>query len=382
MSSSVPPVSDSVLHLAWFREQADAFPEARTVLANCLVGVSPDEAPSLAERWLSAAQQALKPDANDRDTQALRLVAETLHVPVDYFRTTRVRALVDSWISLREQHDQKPSALAIQGPCRGFQLGIGTATQLEQRLIRELPNPRNAGVQESESIGPSPELADPFVRQSKGARVVPAEQRPRSYNVLVMLARQKLSELGLRPPFDIELLRQALELQRGTNITLVPTDEMPPGAAFAVTGRQGDVEVVLHESRTTAFHQKLIVLHEFAHMLLEHPPSVILHSQVAPAPFREIDAAAVAEALGRVAPRHKASVSERLGRWLMRSRQPSPPQRSASSEPNVYTQVCEGEAETLATILLDWLPDSSVRRGVDQAVDDMIDALGHRWSPW
>lgn len=305
-------------------------------------------------------------------------------MPVDYFRTTRVRALVDSWISLLGQHDQEPSALAIQGPCRGFPLTTDAATQLEQRLIREFSNPRNGGRQENQHIGPSsPELADPFARPSKGDRVVPAGEQARTYTVLVTVVRRKLCDLGLRPPLDMESLRRALELHRGTTITLVPTDEMPIGAAFAATGRQGDVEVVLHESRTSAFHQMLIVLHEFAHMLLEHPPSVILHSQAALAPFREIDAAAVAEALGRLAPRQTASTSERLRGWLTRSRQPSPPQRSNSSQPDAYTQVCEREAETLATILLDWFPDSNEPGGgVDPAVNHMTDALGYRWSPW
>lgn len=68
MSTSMTAISDNVLCLARVREQADATQGARTVLANCLVGVSPNEASSLAERWLSAAQQALRPGANERDS--------------------------------------------------------------------------------------------------------------------------------------------------------------------------------------------------------------------------------------------------------------------------------------------------------------------------
>lgn len=386
MSSSAPSISDSVLRLARLREHADGASDARTVLVGCLIGVAAAEASALADQWLTASQRALSPDPTAGDQQALQLVADALHVPVDYFRTLTVRALVDSWTSLCKEQDQGPPTLAIQGPCRSVQLAPASAAQVERRLMQELPTTSPiARREDGQHIRlPGPDLSDPFAHQPKGAPMLPAEEQTRSYTALATLARRKLSKQGLSPPLDLEVLRQALEQCRGTTITLVPTDEIPLGSAFAVTGRQDNIEVVLYESRTTPLHQTLIVLHEFAHMLLEHPPSVVLHSQDALAPFREIDAAAVAAALGRAAPRHPVSASARLRRRLVRPRSAPATEATASSEPSAYARVCEHEAETLATILLDWLPGatrSTERVPADSAVEQLTEALGHRWSP-
>lgn len=221
--------------------------------------------------------------------------------------------------------------------------------------------------------------------------MVPAEEKGRTYPALLSVARRRLSELGLRPPFDLDALRTALERERGTTIALVPTDELPVGAAFGVTGSQGGVEVVLYESRTTASHQQLIVLHEFAHMLLRHPPSAVLHAPSEIAGFHEIDASAVAMALGkglpepaRTATRAQPSRRQRRGWWRPRTPGSTPAPSSASLGPRTYARVCEHEAETLATILLDWLSDDSeaaAGASPDPVVERLTDALGHRWSP-
>ncbi|WP_226360998.1 hypothetical protein [Pseudonocardia sp. ICBG1142] len=144
----------------------------------------------------------------------------------------------------------------------------------------------------------------------------------------------------------------------------MPNDEMPPGSAFGVTGSQGGIDVVLYEARTTSSHQQLIILHEFAHMLLRHPPSEVLHTQAEVETFREIDAGAVAEALGVALP-DAALISpppsaqqQRRRRWWRPGRRPHHPTdgSSAITGGNLYARVCEQEAEMLATILLGWVP--------------------------
>ena len=207
--------------------------------------------------------------------------------------------------------------------------------------------------------------------------------RARSYATLVSVARDRLCELGLRPPLTVAALSTALGRERNTAIEVVATEELPIGAASGITGSQDRVEIVLYEARTTTDHQQLIVLHEFAHMLLKHPPSAVLHT-ASGLGFTEIDASAVAMALGVPLNARSAPVPmRRPRRWW--SRRPagasSPP---ASLPPSVYARVCEEEAEILATIMLNWLsrsPSEADGVGADPIVERLTDALGHRWSP-
>lgn len=193
---------------------------------------------------------------------------------------------------------------------------------------------------------------------------MPAKDRARRYPELLRLARARLRRLGVVPPLDPGALRSALELERGTTISLVETRELPPGSAFGVTGSQADQEVVLYEARTTRSHQQLIVLHEYAHMLLRHPPSELLHTRAEVETFHEIDAAMVSEVLG-VSPYSDSaatSVPPRRTRperrWLPPAlrRAPASEMLPVSPEASLYARVAEQEAETLATILLGWVP--------------------------
>ncbi|SFO40419.1 hypothetical protein SAMN05216207_105211 [Pseudonocardia ammonioxydans] len=207
--------------------------------------------------------------------------------------------------------------------------------------------------------------------------------RARSYATLVSVARDRLCELGLRPPLTVGALCTALGGERNTVIEVVATEELPIGAASGITGSQDHVEIVLYEARTTADHQQLIILHEFAHMLLQHPPSTVLHS-ASGFGFTEIDASAVALALGKPLNAESAPVTMRQPRrWW--SRRPADASGStASLSPSVYARVCEEEAEILATIMLNWLsstPSEADGAGADPILERLTDALGHRWSP-
>lgn len=194
---------------------------------------------------------------------------------------------------------------------------------------------------------------------------MPAEERARAYPELLTFARNRLRRLGLAPPLDADALRAALEIERRTTISLIATTELPPYSAFGVTGSQGEHDVVLYEARTTRSHQTLIVLHEYAHMLLQHPPSEVLHTQAGPATFHEIDPQMIAEVLGLQAPSTPepppAPPSRPGRRWwpaALRRDRLSRGCNAATASPgaNLYARVAEREAETLATILLGWVP--------------------------
>ncbi|OLL74504.1 hypothetical protein Ae168Ps1_2890 [Pseudonocardia sp. Ae168_Ps1] len=185
---------------------------------------------------------------------------------------------------------------------------------------------------------------------------MPATETGRDHAQLHDVARRRLRDLGLSPPLDTDALRTALEQDRGSSIALVPTDELPMGSAFGVTGSRPGIDVVLYERRTTPSQQQLIILHEFAHMLLRHPPSSVLHTATEPGAFREIDAATVAAVLGlRDDPggeQRPDTGSHRRRRWRRRSGDTT----AAPAAGSLYAGVEEREAEILATILLGWAP--------------------------
>lgn len=182
---------------------------------------------------------------------------------------------------------------------------------------------------------------------------------------MVVWARRRLRELDMEPPLCLEALRSALERDRQLDITLTPTDELPPGSAFGVTGIEGGIAVVLYEARTTRSHQTVIILHEFSHMLLYHPPSEVLHTQSEIATFREIDAAAVVEAIGASLPSHAFTTPNRVNDSVI-----------DTADSNLYVRVCEREAEMLATILLGWVSGQSgyipgrTQLGLDEYLGD------------
>src|SRR5258708_1666427 len=84
--------------------------------------------------------------------------------------------------------------------------------------------------------------------------------------------------LDLRPQLDHRELARRLGERRGKPIHLMASAELPPSAAFGITGGDDTQDVVLYEARTSTTSQLLIILHELAHIILEHPRSVVDHS--------------------------------------------------------------------------------------------------------
>lgn len=164
---------------------------------------------------------------------------------------------------------------------------------------------------------------------------------------LCALARRTLRELDLKPPLDVDLLRVRLGERRGKPIDVIPSAHLAGYRTFGITGSSSAAEcdVIMYEARTTWIHQMMIILHEFAHMICAHPAHAIDHSYraLADQEFREISPQALAEVLGNRRPR---------GRLGARRRRASSSRLALS----LYDHPVEWEAETMATIMIEWVP--------------------------
>lgn len=78
-----------------------------------------------------------------------------------------------------------------------------------------------------------------------------------------------LAEVGIPEPFDIEKFAELVGERRGRPVVLQPmVGAQPPAYCVPKT----DVDVVRYEAGTGAFHRDHLILHELAHLLLEHDP--------------------------------------------------------------------------------------------------------------
>ena len=157
------------------------------------------------------------------------------------------------------------------------------------------------------------------------------------------LCQQTMRELGLTPPLDVELLRERLGELRGKPIVLAASTELAGRRHFGITADDPNAEatVILYEPRTTWTHQIMIILHELSHLICRHPGHVIDHSYRADHAheFQEISPQTLAEVLGNNPPKRPTRRRGRPG--IGRS---------------LYDQPAEWEAETMATIMIEWVP--------------------------
>lgn len=169
---------------------------------------------------------------------------------------------------------------------------------------------------------------------------------------LAALCKSTLQSLGLRPPLDVDLLRERLGERRGKPIDLVLTANLTGRQTFGITASKPGApsDVILVESQTTWAHQQLIVLHELAHMICDHPSAAIDHSYRAHQvdQYQTISPEAVAAVLG------------------------TRPVRPGKS---LYDNPMEWEAETMATIMINWVPGCG-SRAVEPPSDPLEAALG------
>lgn len=178
---------------------------------------------------------------------------------------------------------------------------------------------------------------------------------------LRVCAVRALSQLDISRPLAIDELRRALEARRGKPIDLVPTTELPAGSAFAFTGSTESFDVVMYDARLVGFHRDLVILHEFAHMLLGHKPTAVDHSyrSLLVEQFQTISPEALAEVLGQ---RHRGRL------WWPKK----------ASQPSLYDNPAEWEAETMATILLSWMGRTgSTRRPPEDPFEQILSGYSH-----
>ncbi|MBF6332432.1 hypothetical protein [Nocardia transvalensis] len=160
--------------------------------------------------------------------------------------------------------------------------------------------------------------------------------------------RRLLNELNIRPPLDVAALCQRVGEQRGRPIRLVSHPITVPGpfGAWIATKR---ADYILYQQETTKAHQDHIILHELGHLLAGHRSDQENESLIAQL-YRGSDLPpdAVRRALRRTS----------------------------------YDTAQEREAETVATIILEWasvldrvtpqlVSDESVRR-LGSSLDDRL----------
>jgi hypothetical protein len=132
--------------------------------------------------------------------------------------------------------------------------------------------------------------------------------------------RRLLNELGIEPPLDVGVLCERLGERRGKPIRLMPYPLEVPGP-FGCWIATPTADYIFYQQETTKSHQDHIVLHELGHMLADHHPNGDARpDDFLPGLPPDIDTSAVGRALRRTS----------------------------------YDEAHEWEAETVATIILEW----------------------------
>ncbi len=157
--------------------------------------------------------------------------------------------------------------------------------------------------------------------------------------------RTLLRELDIRPPLDVSQLCARLGEHRGRQICLQPMP-IPVSGPFGIWLSLPGSDVIAYQSETSRTHQDHIILHELGHLVAGHRSD-------------EDDDTLLRELFPAIAP-------ETVRRMLQRTS---------------YDTSQEREAETVATIILEWASvlDSIIPRLPASAPSrNMRDGLGDR----
>jgi hypothetical protein len=170
-------------------------------------------------------------------------------------------------------------------------------------------------------------------------------------------ARRLLNELDIRPPLDVTELCRRVGEARGKPIRLVPHPIPVPGP-FGVWIATNNADYILYQQETTKSHQGHIVLHELGHILAGHSSDDdddALYAELCP----DVEPEALRERYPDLEP-------DAVRRALRRTS---------------YDTEQEREAETVATIILEWasvLDRIALPASPDAAAQRMGTALGDR----
>ncbi|TWP51029.1 ImmA/IrrE family metallo-endopeptidase [Lentzea tibetensis] len=130
--------------------------------------------------------------------------------------------------------------------------------------------------------------------------------------------RRLLNELDIQPPLDVAELCRKVGEQRGKPIRLMAHPIPVPGP-FGVWISTGNADYILYQQETTRSHQNHIILHELGHIIAGHT-SDENDDQLLASLYPDLEPDAVRRALRRTS----------------------------------YDNDHEREAETVATIILEW----------------------------
>lgn len=170
--------------------------------------------------------------------------------------------------------------------------------------------------------------------------------------------RRLLNELGIRPPLDVLELCRNVGKQRGRPIRLI-AHRIPVPGPFGVWIATGQADYIVYQQDTSKAHQRHIILHELGHMLAGHHTTaeddglVTLLTPDVPPPgglreqYPDLEPESVRQALRRTS----------------------------------YDTDHEREAETVATIILEWASvlDRVAPKSSDEDTAQRIEAaLGER----
>ncbi|WP_069159945.1 hypothetical protein [Nocardia altamirensis] len=146
--------------------------------------------------------------------------------------------------------------------------------------------------------------------------------------------RRLLNDLNIRPPLDVTTLCERVGEQRGKPIRLVPHPIIVPGPFGAwITTKRADY--ILYQQETTKAHQDHIILHELGHLLAGH---------------------------------RSEQEDESFSAQLFRGGDLPPDAVRRALRRTSYDSAQEREAETVATIILEWA--SVLDRVTPQLVSD------------
>lgn len=152
----------------------------------------------------------------------------------------------------------------------------------------------------------------------------------------------RLLELGLTTPFDAHLFCRSLGVRRGRPIHLCPVSIPTGPCGLWIAGPTADH--IFYEQQTSRLHQEHIILHELAHLIWEHDPTLVLSHELAGQLLPDLD-------------------PNMLRRILARTR---------------YSALEEQHAEVLASLILQWAnhPPAEPTWKVPPEASEVVDRLG------
>ncbi|RZS40735.1 uncharacterized protein DUF955 [Herbihabitans rhizosphaerae] len=157
--------------------------------------------------------------------------------------------------------------------------------------------------------------------------------------------RRLLNELDIRPPLDVAVLCRRVGEKRGKPVRLVPHPIPVPGP-FGAWISTDTADYILYQQETSTAHQNHIILHELGHILAGHSSD-------------EQDDALLGELYPDLEP-------DAVRRALRRTS---------------YDSKQEREAETVATIILEWasvLDSVAPKSSPGEEAEKMGSALNNR----